>query len=100
MSTQMETPRLWRLELAAERVRLPVGRVRRYVRAGLVRPAHGEGAEALFGESELKRLRKIRRLRDDLGINSAGLEVVLRLLDEIEVLQAARTRHERRSDRP
>jgi DNA-binding transcriptional MerR regulator len=91
MKTQMSSPRFWRLDIAAERVRLPASQVRRYVRAGLVRPAHGEGVEALFGEAELARLRKIRRLRQDLGLNLIALDVVLRLLDRIEALQSERT---------
>ena len=94
MNDQMPTSRLVRLEVAAETVRLPATRVRRYVRAGLVRPAHGQGAGALFGEEELARLRKIRRLRQDLGLNQAGIEVVLRLLDEIEALRTALARRE------
>jgi DNA-binding transcriptional MerR regulator len=92
MNTQMASPQLWRLDVAAERVRLPAAQVRRYVRAGLVRPARGEGVEALFGEAELARLRKIRRLRQDLGLNLIALDVVLRLLDRIEALQSERTR--------
>jgi MerR family transcriptional regulator/heat shock protein HspR len=94
MSEEMTRPRLVRLEMAAQSVRLPATRVRRYVRTGLVRPAHGAGAAALFGEEELARLRKIRRLREDLGIDQAGLEVVLRLLDEVEALRAALARLE------
>src|SRR5262249_23315594 len=78
-----------RLELAARQVDLPPARVRRYVQIGLVQPARVDGQVALFGEAELARLRKIRRLRDDLGLNMAGLEVALRLLDEIQRLQAA-----------
>ena len=77
------------LEAAAGLVRLPATRVRRYVRAGLVRPARVEGRVELFGDVELARLRKIRRLRQDLGLNTAGVEIVLRLLDEIQTLRAA-----------
>jgi MerR family transcriptional regulator/heat shock protein HspR len=94
MSEQISRSRLVRLEVAAEAVRLPPARVRRYERAGLVRPASGQGAEALFGEDELARLRKIRRLREDLGLNQAGIEVVLRLLHEIETLRTALGRDE------
>jgi MerR family transcriptional regulator, heat shock protein HspR len=78
-----------RLEVAARLVRLPPARVRRYVRAGLVRPPRVEGRSPLFSESELARLRKIRRLADDLGLNAAGVEVAVRLLDEIDALRAA-----------
>ncbi len=43
----------------------------------------------MFGEAELIRLRKIRRLSDDLGLNLAGVEVAMRLLDEIATLHDA-----------
>jgi MerR family transcriptional regulator, heat shock protein HspR len=95
MSDQITRSRLIRLEVAAEAVRLSHTQVRRYVRAGLVRPAHVEGAEALFGDEELARLRKIRRLREDLGLNQAGLEVVLRLLDEVQELRVALAQRDR-----
>ena len=86
---EAEIRQYWRLEVAAAQARLPATRVRRYVRLGLVRPVRHEGRVPLFGEAELARLRKIRRLADDLGLNAAGIEVTLRLLDEIEALRAA-----------
>jgi MerR family transcriptional regulator/heat shock protein HspR len=85
MTTQVR--RGWRLGEAAGMVRLPQARVRRYVQRGLIRPSRIEGRIVFFGEDDLARLRKIRRLTEDLGINSAGVEVVLRLLDEIEGLR-------------
>jgi MerR family transcriptional regulator/heat shock protein HspR len=89
MNDQSQSSGYWRLHAAARLVGLSPGRVRRYVRAGLVRPSRVEGGVVLFGEAELARLRKIRRLREDLGLNAAGLEVVLRLVDELETLRAA-----------
>ena len=77
------------LSHAARQVRIPVARVRRYVRIGLIQPARVEGRRMLFGEADLARLRKVRRLSDGLGINVEGVEVVLRLLDEIDALRAA-----------
>lgn len=82
-----QASRDWRLGEAAGMVRLPQARVRRYVRRGLVRPSRMEGRIAFFGEDDLARLRKIRRLTEDLGLNAAGVEVVLRLLDEIDSLR-------------
>jgi MerR family transcriptional regulator, heat shock protein HspR len=82
----------YELEAAARMSRLPVARVRRYVRVGLVRPSRLEGRTAFFGEAELARLRRIRRLAEDLGLNAAGVEIVLRLVDEIEALQGASAR--------
>jgi MerR family transcriptional regulator/heat shock protein HspR len=60
------------------------------VRIGLVRPSRTEGRVVFFGEAEMARLRRIRRLQEDLGLNAAGVEVVMQLLDEIQALQAAR----------
>jgi hypothetical protein len=42
---------------------------------------------ALFGQAGITRLRKIRRLVDDLGVNLAGVEVILRLVDELAVMR-------------
>jgi DNA-binding transcriptional MerR regulator len=76
-----------RLEAAAAASRVPASRVRYFIRVGLVRPSRVEGRVPYFGEAEMAQLRRIRRLRDDLGLNMAGIEVALRLLDEIESLR-------------
>jgi DNA-binding transcriptional MerR regulator len=54
-----------------------------------------EGDAPFFGDDELARMRRIRRLQEDLGLNAAGVEVALRLLDEIQQLQAALDRRTR-----
>jgi MerR family transcriptional regulator, heat shock protein HspR len=78
------------LEAAARLVHVPPARIRYYVRVGLIRPVRTEGRLVYFGEAELARLRKIRRLQEDLGLNAAGVEVAMRLLDEIENLRITR----------
>jgi DNA-binding transcriptional MerR regulator len=79
----------YELETAARLSRLPPARVRRYIRVGLVRPSRVEGRTVFFSEAELARLRTIRRLGEDLGLNAAGVEVALRLVDEIRTLRRA-----------
>lgn len=64
-------------------------RAKRYVRVGVLRPARVEGRQEWYGDQALARLRKIRRMSAELGLNAAGIEVALRLLDEIEDLRAA-----------
>jgi MerR family transcriptional regulator/heat shock protein HspR len=71
------------IAVAAKRTGISPRTVRRYIRRGLV-------SETL-SESELARLRRVRRLRD-LGINLAGIEVVLRMRRRIEELQAKMAR--------
>jgi MerR family transcriptional regulator, heat shock protein HspR len=85
MTTQVRQD--WRLRDAAGMMRIPRARIRRYVQRGLVRPSRIEGRIVFFGEDDLARLRKIRRLTEDVGLNAAGVEVVLRLLDEIDGLR-------------
>jgi MerR family transcriptional regulator/heat shock protein HspR len=75
------------LEAAARMARLPVRRVRQYVRVGLVTPARMDGRRVLFDEIEIARLRRIRRLSNDLGLGGTAIEVVIRLIDQVEALQ-------------
>lgn len=78
---------IYELETAARLSRLPPAHVRRYVRVGLIRPSRVEGRTVFFSEAELARLRTIRRLGEELGLNAAGVEVALRLVDEIRALR-------------
>jgi MerR family transcriptional regulator, heat shock protein HspR len=76
------------VEVAAHLAGLSVRRVHRLVRCGVIQPPLVERGRPLFGEVELVRLRKIRRLTTDLGVNLAGVEVILRLTDELYTLRA------------
>jgi MerR family transcriptional regulator/heat shock protein HspR len=89
MSSQRQATEFVRLDVAASLVHLPPARIRLYVREGIVRPSRTEGRAMLFGEPELARLRKIRRLTEDLGLNTAGVEIVMRLLEDMDRLRSA-----------
>ena len=67
---------------AAETVGISITRLIRYERMGLVSPDR-ENRRPIYGATELARLRKVRRLTDDLGVNLAGAEIILRLLDRL-----------------
>src|SRR5690348_14855706 len=54
----------------------------RYEQARLVLPVR-RGSERYYRATDLQRIRRVRRLQRDLGINLAGIEVVLRLTDEL-----------------
>jgi MerR family transcriptional regulator/heat shock protein HspR len=62
--------------------------LRYYERIGLVVPARSPGNVRLYSQNDIERLRKICRLTNELGINLAGADVILRLTDTIEQLQA------------
>jgi MerR family transcriptional regulator/heat shock protein HspR len=78
----------YQIEIVAERVGLSPARIRAYERAGLIQPARSQGSVRLYGEAELARLRRLRRLSHHLGLNASSLEIVARLLDEIDSLRA------------
>jgi DNA-binding transcriptional MerR regulator len=78
---------LWTLETLAEHAGMHPAMVRRSVDYGLVQPSAREDATLFFEPSILPRLLKIRRLHESLGINFAGIAVILDLLDRIGVLQ-------------
>jgi MerR family transcriptional regulator/heat shock protein HspR len=76
------------MAVAAHLSGVSVARVRQLLRLGLITPPLVERGRPLFGEAELAQLRKIRRLTTDLGVNLAGVEVILRLTDELASLRA------------
>jgi MerR family transcriptional regulator/heat shock protein HspR len=82
----------YRITAAARLTGLSTARIRRYIASGLVPVAADERGAPLIGESGLARLRKIRRLSTDLGLNTAGVEIVLRLVDELAALRADQRR--------
>ena len=61
--------------------------LRLYEREGLLLPSRTEGKTRLFSEDDLERLELILSLTRDLGVNLAGVEVVLGLRDRIQKMQ-------------
>jgi hypothetical protein len=57
------------------------------VDSGLLEPLPHAGVQPLFAAAGIARLQRIERLRRDLGINLAGMAVMLDLLDRLTALQ-------------
>lgn len=62
---------------------LGIGTIRHLHALGLIEGKETDG-ELRFNEEEVAQLRRIRRLQRDLGINLAGVEVILSLLKRLE----------------
>lgn len=75
------------ISVAARLVGVHEQTLRYYERAGLVAPARSRGRIRLYSLHDLERIRQIRRLIDDLGVNLAGVEVIMRLTDRIRELE-------------
>lgn len=79
---------LYVMSVAARMVGVHPQTLRYYERIGLVRPARSPGRQRLYSLQEIERLRQVHRLVSELGVNLAGVEVILRLLERIEALEA------------
>jgi len=75
------------ISVAARLVGVHDQTLRYYERAGLVEPARSKGRIRLYSLHDLERVRQIRRLTDEMGVNLAGVEVIMRLTDRIRVLE-------------
>lgn len=62
--------------------------LRLYEREGLLKPSRTEGNTRLYTQEDVERLELILNLTRDLGVNLAGVEVVLNMRDKMERMQA------------
>jgi MerR family transcriptional regulator/heat shock protein HspR len=73
---------------AARLVDLHPQTLRHYEACGLVVPQRSEGNIRLYAPRDIERLRKITRLTQELGVNLAGVSIILRLSEQVEELRA------------
>jgi MerR family transcriptional regulator, heat shock protein HspR len=76
------------ISVAADIVGMHPQTLRIYENKGLVRPKRTPGGTRLYSERDLERLRAVQRLTTELGLNLAGVELVLRLEDELRKAHA------------
>jgi len=77
------------ISIAARMVRLHAQTLRYYERVGLIWPSRTEGKQRLYSVADIERLRRIRALTEDMGVNLAGVEVALKLQNRIDQLEQA-----------
>ncbi|MBM3118887.1 MAG: MerR family transcriptional regulator [Chloroflexi bacterium] len=75
------------ISVAARIVGVETHTLRYYERIGLVEPYRSQGNIRYYSESDIERLRHIKTLMDDLGINLAGVEVVMRMAEKMTEMQ-------------
>ena len=62
--------------------------LRLYEREGLLKPSRTEGNTRLYSEEDLRQLEVILNLTRDLGVNLAGVEIILNMRHKMEQMQA------------
>ena len=79
---------IYMISVAAELVGVHPQTLRLYENKGLVRPQRTPGGTRLYSESDVERLQIVQRLTTEVGLNLAGVELVLRLEDELRKAHA------------
>ncbi len=75
------------ISVAARLVDMHPQTLRYYERAGLLKPSRSSGKIRFYSKREIERLRRIARLINELGVNLAGVEIIINLTDQLEGLQ-------------
>ena len=75
------------ISVAARMLGVRTQTLRYYERLGLVEPARSRGNQRVFSRRDIERVQRIRGLMDDLGVNLAGVEVLIRLLDRLQTAE-------------
>ena len=65
--------------------------LRKYERLGLVRPSRTAGSMRVYSREEIARLRLIKRLVDDLGVNLAGVQQLLLIAEVVDRMRPLMT---------
>lgn len=74
------------ISVAARMVGVQVHTLRYYERVGIVEPSRSSGNIRLYSEREVAMLRRMKNLINDLGVNMAGVEVVMRMSKRLQEL--------------
>jgi MerR family transcriptional regulator/heat shock protein HspR len=72
------------ISIVSERYNIHPQTLRLYEREGLIKPTRTGGNTRLYGPDQLRRLELILRLTRDLGVNLAGVEVILGMIKDLE----------------
>jgi MerR family transcriptional regulator/heat shock protein HspR len=75
------------ISVVAQKYNIHPQTLRLYEREGLLKPSRTEGNTRLYSEEDLEQLETILSLTRDLGVNLAGVEIILNMRRKIEAMQ-------------
>lgn len=87
-NTEKEAKKYYHISNVARMFNIHPQTLRLYEREGLLRPSRSEGNTRLYSDEDLKQLEIILNLTRDLGVNLAGVEIVLNMRQKIERIEA------------
>ena len=86
MYAEFEEP-CYVISIAARMVGMHAQTLRQYERIGLVEPKRTRGNIRMYSPADVARLRTVQRLINDLGVNLAGVEVILRMRAKLQAME-------------
>ena len=75
------------ISAVAEQYAIHPQTLRLYEREGLLAPSRSEGNTRLYTDADLERLEVILKLTRELGVNLAGVEIILNMREKMEAMQ-------------
>lgn len=78
---------VYMIGIAAKLCSLHPQTLRMYERLGLVLPARISRKNRMYSEADIERLKQIQHFTQDMGVNLAGVEVILGLLEKMQAMQ-------------
>jgi MerR family transcriptional regulator, heat shock protein HspR len=84
MATKRKSKGAYMISSVAEMYEIHPQTLRLYEREGLLRPSRSEGNTRLYTDEDLERLEFILNLARDLGVNIAGIAIVLQMRERME----------------
>ena len=75
------------ISVAARMLNTQTYTLRYYERVGIIEPCRSQGNIRLYSERDITLLRRVRSLMEDMGVNLAGVEVILRMMQNMNELQ-------------
>ena len=85
--TDWESKPRYVISIAARIIGIEAHTLRYYERLGLVQPERSSGNIRLYSEEDIDRLRHIKTLMSDCGVNLAGVEVAMTLMQRMKEIQ-------------
>ena len=86
MNSEENEPR-YGISIAAKMIGVRTHTLRYYERIGIIEPRRSQGNIRLYSNHDITLLRRAKTLMGDLGVNLAGIEVILRMLERMAELQ-------------
>jgi MerR family transcriptional regulator, heat shock protein HspR len=80
-------PKTYTISAVADQYGIHPQTLRLYEREGLLKPSRSEGNTRLYTDLDLERLELILSLTRDLGVNLAGVEIILNMREKMDAMQ-------------